>query len=573
MSPDDPDGDKLIYELTQLTETAYQRRRKQSAQELGIRVSVLDKIVRHHRTQAEDEATALPHWKVEPVSEPVHGAELLDAIKAIFLRFIVLPKGAPDAIALWILHAWTADAGDISPFLVLTSPTKRCGKTSALILLLYLTPRSELASNISPSALFRYIEETRPTLLIDEADSFVRDNEELRGILNSGHTKAAANIIRNVEVKGEHKPRRFSTWAPKAIATIRALADTLEDRAVIVKLQRKPNAAKVERLRRRDCDEFAALRQKAARWALDNAPKLVDPDPAIPDMLNDRAADNWRPLVAIADLAGGHWPQTAREAARLLSGEGAESVNVELLADVWQAFGDRDVIRSADLVAQLTADPERPWAEWKHGKPLTQKQLAGLLGVFQVISTTVHPPGLPHAKGYKRADFEDLWAAYCPGQTEAQPNLTVSKGASVQVPVSPAQLSILPSVRSDGAHGSNNSELCKNYAGLHACTLPKAENGAGHEFNHHKGHAEHHAKLRLCDQCGGRATASNPLNQWDWRGRPEGIWLHPSCEHAWVETREDKRSSMRRPSVSDQLPDAGQLEIRELPQYLRSAPK
>ena len=80
-----------------------------------------------------------------------------------------------------------------------------------LIILLYLTPRSELASNISPSALFRYVEEIRPTLLIDEADSFVKDNEEMRGILNSGHTKAAAHVIRNVEVSGEHKPRRFST--------------------------------------------------------------------------------------------------------------------------------------------------------------------------------------------------------------------------------------------------------------------------------------------------------------------------------------------------------------------------
>ena len=111
---------------------------------------------------------------------------------------------------------------------------------SVLIVLFYLTPRSELASNISPSALFRYIEEVRPTLLIDEADSFMKDNEEMRGILNSGHTKTAAHVIRNIEINGEHKPRRFSTWAPKAIATIRALADTLEDRAIEVQLQRKP---------------------------------------------------------------------------------------------------------------------------------------------------------------------------------------------------------------------------------------------------------------------------------------------------------------------------------------------
>jgi len=105
--------------------------------------------------------------------------------------------------------------------------------------------RPELASNITGSALFRYVEQVRPTLLIDEADSFVKDNEELRGVLNSGHTKTAAYVIRNVEVNGEHKPRRFSTWAPKAIATIRGLADTLEDRAIMVRLQRKPPGAKV----------------------------------------------------------------------------------------------------------------------------------------------------------------------------------------------------------------------------------------------------------------------------------------------------------------------------------------
>src|SRR5262249_27727570 len=301
-------------------------------------------------------------------------------IVTIFCKYIVLPEGADVALALWVLHAWTFDAGDISPFLVLVSPTKRCGKTNALIILFYLTPRSELASNISASALFRYVEEVRPTLILDEADSFVKDNEEMRGILDSGHTKTAAHVIRNVEVNGEHKPRRFSTWAPKAIATIRALADTLEDRAIVVQLQRKSKVANVARLRKRDSEEFATLRRQAMRWANDNFSRLMDPDPAIPEALNDRAADNWRPLLAIADLAGDEWPRRARDAACPLSGDGHDAAaNVGLLADVREAFSDLDVIRSADLVTKLTADPEKPWIEWKGGKPLTQKQLASLL--------------------------------------------------------------------------------------------------------------------------------------------------------------------------------------------------
>jgi hypothetical protein len=144
----------------------------------------------------------------------------------------------------------------------------------------------------------------------------------------------------------------------------------------------------------------------------------------MPD-LNDRAADNWRPLLAIADLAGGTWPKEARRAACLLSGEEQDgAIGVELLRDIRSAFGYDDVIRSSDLVAKLTADPERPWAEWKHGRPLTQKQLAGLLAPFHIISLTVHPPGLPDGKGYRRIDFEEAWAAYCPGRnTPSQQSL------------------------------------------------------------------------------------------------------------------------------------------------------
>src|ERR1700730_12092448 len=362
-----------------------------------MRVGTLDGKVEalRKKMEAEDDKDDPPHWKVEPWPEPITGAELLDSIRRVFRRYIVLPKGADIALPLWVLHAWTYDAGDISPFMVLVSPTKRCGKTNVLILLHYLTPRSELASNISASALFRYIEEVRPTLLIDEADTFIKENEEMRGILDSGHTKTAAYVIRNVEVNAEHKPRRFSTWAPKAIATIRSLADTLEDRSVVLQLQRKSKATSVARLRRRDKDEFARLRSRGARWAADNFSKLTDPDPDIPDALNDRAADNWRPLLAIADLAGGAWPQRARESACLLSGEGHDStsVNVELLADIRLAFGETDVIRSADLVGKLITDPERPWAEWRHGKPITQKQLASLLRPFGIISETVHPAG------------------------------------------------------------------------------------------------------------------------------------------------------------------------------------
>ena len=231
-----PDEKALVAALARKDHTEYDRVRAGLAETLGVRVGTLDDKVEalRKKMEAEDDKGDLPHWKVELWSEPVDGAALLDSIRRVFRRYIVLSKGAEVALSLWVLHAWTIDAGDISPFMVLVSPTKRCGKTSVLILLFYLTPKSELASNITAAALFRYIEAVRPTLLIDEADAFVKNNEELRGILNSGHTKVAADVIRTVEVNGEHTPRRFSTSAPKAIATIRGLSYTPEVRSVTV---------------------------------------------------------------------------------------------------------------------------------------------------------------------------------------------------------------------------------------------------------------------------------------------------------------------------------------------------
>jgi hypothetical protein len=483
--PDEKATEKAIEDLAALSELAYQKRRVQAAQDLGIGVGVLDKMVRKCRAQAEEDAAELPHWAVEPWSQEVSGVELLNDIEKLFRRYIVLPARAAEALALWTLHAWTHDAGDISPYMALVSPTKRCGKTNVLTILFYLTPRSELASNISPSALFRYIEDVRPTLLIDEADSFAKDNEELRGILNSGHTRTGAYVIRNVEVNGEHKPRRFSTWAPKGIASIRALPDTLEDRSIVVMLQRKPPRAKVDRLRKRDSEEFGILRRKAARWAADNFDHLARPelDPAMPEALNDRAADNWRPLIAIADLVGGDWPSGARDAACVLSVDGHDTaVNVEIHADIKAALGDQDAIFSADLVTKLAGDPERPWAEWNRGKPLTQKQLGGLLKPFGIISESIRI-GDRTGKGYKRASFEEAWERYLPGQNTPLspfgPSETSQRHNADEIRTS----GDFSSVTERECDGSKNANLSHSRSGCDAVTDKTPPTGATSEID------------------------------------------------------------------------------------------
>ena len=477
------DDKAKIQGLSTLSEIDYQRQRLDVAQELGIRAPILDKLVRGARAEADEANARLPHWEVEPWDAEVPGAKLLDDIERIFRRYIVLPEGASVALALWMLHAWTVDAGDTSPFLVLVSPTKRCGKTNTLIVLFYLTPRSELASNISASALFRYIEEVRPTLLIDEADSFIKDNEEMRGILNSGHTKTAAHVIRNVEINGEHKPRRFSTWAPKAIATIRALADTLEDRGIVVQLQRKPRGASVERLRKRDSNEFALLRSRAARWANDNFSRLTDPEPDIPEALNDRAADNWRPLLAIADLAGGVWPQRAREAASVLSNEGHDTaVNVELLADIRMAFGETayDSVRRPGGESWLS-DPERPWANWQAWQATdaeaTRRPAPALWYYLRDSAACLVSAD---AKGYKRVRFEEAWAAYLPGQNAFVAAISVLPiRRSVEMPMKWALLAFFHPSPENSGDGSKNADLSNFHAGFDASTDRKGWNLAG----------------------------------------------------------------------------------------------
>jgi putative DNA primase/helicase len=366
---------------------------------------------------ATGQGTVLTLTDPRPWPDPVNGAKLLDEIARIFTRYVVLPEGGADAAALWVLHTYLIFVLYVSPILALTSPQKRCGKSTLLDVLRALVHRAVGASNISAAALFRVIEKLTPTLLIDEADTFLADHEELRGILNAGHTRSTAQVVRTVG--DDHEPRIFGTFCPKAIAAIGVLPGTIEDRAIIVRMQRRAPGESIERLRRDHIDaELELLRRMVGRWAADNATVIGDADPDVSTMLNDRAADNWRPLLAIADAAGGDWPARARKAALLLSGEAADDsdVKVQLLSDLRDIFTERDAdkLPSETLVEDLVKLETRPWAEWRRGgKPLTLNGLARLLKLFAIHPKTVRI-GVQTPKGYDRSDFSDAWERYVP---------------------------------------------------------------------------------------------------------------------------------------------------------------
>ena len=369
------------------------------------------------KTSASEEDPA--HWRIEPSPHPVSGAQLLDAICDALSRYLVLPPYAAEAMALWVLHAWTIAAWEISPLLIVVSPTKQCGKSTLLAILFWFLPRSELFANATASPIFRLIEDARPeipTFLFDEGDSYFKpDKEDLRGIINSGWMRATARVIRTDGDGNKRRARRFSTWAAKVIATIKAVADTLMDRGIIIKMRRATKSEKktVQRFLMRDTPQFSELRGKCLRWATDEMARLADADPTLPDELANRPADNWRPLIAVADAAGGDWPKRARDAALELSGlAGKEDRSIDLLADIRRVFDSNgeDWLGAEALVEKLVELPETPWAEWRHGdRQITSRGVAKMLREFEIESDDKHRP-----RRYWRRDFEQVWSSYLP---------------------------------------------------------------------------------------------------------------------------------------------------------------
>jgi hypothetical protein len=266
---------------------------------------------------------------VEPWPKPVDGAVLLDALVKELQRFVVFPKWAVETLALWILHTYAFQSRDVTTYLAIESPEKECGKSTLLTVLSHFVDRPAVSSNISSSAFFHAIEELQPTLLIDEADSNLRARRELRGILNAGYTKPTAYVWRmtyeatlNAEVDAAEWARvagnaggtlvRYSSWCPKAIATIGHLDDTLASRCIVIRMQRKMEGEECERLKMMKATE---LKRRCARFVLDHAAEITNADPPMPAGLTNRAADIWEPLFVLADLAGGIWRELARQAA------------------------------------------------------------------------------------------------------------------------------------------------------------------------------------------------------------------------------------------------------------------
>jgi hypothetical protein len=439
-APPSPEDEGVYTRLAGLLPADYDRVRKDEADKLNIRVSTLDTEVFERRTST---GGALQGGTVDfpaaaPWPQPVIGAEVLDAVTATYARYVSLPAHAADTLALWTAHTHGYGAFNHSPRLNLCSPEKQCGKTLVLDVADSLVARPLRTESITPAVLFRVVELHKPTLLLDEVDTYLSDNDELRGLLNGGH-KRGAKVYRCEGDK--HEVRGFDAYAPAVLAGIGALPGTLHDRSIVIRLVRAKPGEITARFDSRRTSAESEISRKLARWTKDNFARLEASDPTMPEMASNRVADNWRPLFAVAEVAGGDWPARAAAAfAASMVGDDldAHGIGTTLLADIRTIFAvaGSDRMPSACIAEGLAGLEGKPWPEFgKAGKPISSNQIARLLARFNIRSRTIRI-GNSTPKGYYLADFQDTFARYLPATPHSNRNTATTVENTGDIPLS-----------------------------------------------------------------------------------------------------------------------------------------
>jgi hypothetical protein len=378
------------------------------------------------------------------IDAPTLGEEVLDRIDAFAARFLVYPsEHARHAHTLWCAHCWLMDSWEHTPRLLFISPEASCGKTRALTVTKHLVPQPKHVADLTPAALYHSIDETlerkggRPTILHDELDAVFGTaekgqirNEQMRRLINAGHDRSET-----LERKIGKETKQFQLYSPMALAgkmTVDDVPDTIRSRSVVVPMQRRLPDEKIERWNRygspAEAEPLCWLLRYWVELVHGYALDYVGPDrPMLPKDIEDRDADVWEPLLAVAELAGGHWPERARVAAVAhVAHAGVKNVptqGIELLADIKAVFEKLQVkaIFTVDLLAALT-NMDRRWRQ------LDGRSLARTLQSYGMTKTHRDQRiGAKVTKGYRPEYFEDAWSRYLP------PGATRATGATPQV--------------------------------------------------------------------------------------------------------------------------------------------
>jgi hypothetical protein len=380
----------------------------------------------------------------------IDGGQVLDEVETWLARFVAYPtEHALHAHAAWIAHAHAVGCFENTPRIAFLSPEPGSGKSRALEVTEPLVPAPLLTVNMSVSALFRSIAVPEgtppPTVLFDEVDSVFtkrasESTEELRGMLNSGYRRGAValrSVVHGKTIEVERSP----TFCAVALAGLDDLPDTLMTRAVVVRMRRRSPGEKIEPYRRRVTDaESAVLRGRLAAWAEQEHAGLLDAWPELPATIADRNADVWEPLIAVADAAGGEWPERIRDAAVAMiaeQGNRPPTVGIRLLADIRKVFGSERTMRTTDLLDALASMDTAPWGGLLSGQPIDARYLARKLAKYDIRTNNTVRIGMDVFKGYQREHFADAWARYLPAEAD-----TAATGAEPAA-AAPAEPSLL----------------------------------------------------------------------------------------------------------------------------------
>ncbi len=377
--------------------------------------------------------------------DPV-GAELLDDVEMFLSRFVVYPtKHERIAHALWIAHCWFMDCWESTPRIAFLSPEPASGKSRALEVTEPLVPRPVHAVNTTPSYLFRKVSDEAgpPTILYDEIDTVfgprAKDNEDIRGMLNAGHRKGATAgrcVVRGNVISTEELP----AYCAVALAGLDDLPDTLMTRSIVVRMRRRSPGERVEPWRLRINGPAAAeLGDRLQAWSAEVQHRLGVSWPHMPEGIEDRNADIWEALLAVADLAGGHWPERARVTAVTLvthsQGRGM-SLGVLLLRDLRDVFAEAntDRLSTEALLNALTEIDESPWGDLR-GKPLDARGLSRRLSKYdEELKPKVLRVGDTSVRGYEAAEFHDLWDRYLPPLSSSERCVTSVTSVATSLP-------------------------------------------------------------------------------------------------------------------------------------------
>ena len=541
-----------IERLAALDPINYEIARTEAAKRLRVRASVLDREVTKKRralgldTDKDDDGQGRAVKIIDPLPwhEPVSGDRLATTLAATVKPISFCPMLLADVIALWVMHTWIVNAFTMSPRLAIVSPTKGCGKTTVLRLLAHVVRRAKRAGSISPPALFRAIEQFHPTILLDETEKFVESGGDLHALLNEGHCKGGT-VLRVLGEKLEL--REFSVFGAMAFARNGRLPDDLEQRTIVIEMQRRRADESLSELRDDRSESLQQVAKMCARWADDYASIVADTDPDM-DMIN-RNRDNWRPLFAIANVIGEEWPNRIREAAAILAPRESETFGIMLLADIKTLFEEKNTNRlaSAEICTALADMEGRLWAEWKASKTaspkaITKHQLAQLLKPFHIVSDSVRVDDEHTLKGYYLHQFTEAFDRYLAvegvSETE-QRNKPTATGTSTtfqngtDTPDVPFQKCEKPL----GDSGCYGVPFQKGDEGTNSIDGPDPD---GWSFNLDDADPDH-----ACHQCHGRVDGTEQ----PYSVNGSQVWLHPECRKFFVSDDLEIPAFLRRSST------------------------